>query len=269
MNIPAVDYHFKPFQWEPTGIAGETAKKHADPHAEGVSMTLFAASFSPFVLRAWMALEYLEIPYHVSAVDLMEKPAELCTVSPKELVPALMLNDFTPPRGLNESLVIVEYLNDLAQAKGNKKILLPPVEYTWSRALIRLQADLVSRDIGPCFLRYLHDQDVDKREQLRQEFLTSVEKLLQLFERAEKEGEDGAPKIGLWQDEELLSLADVLVAPWLHLSTLVLRHYRNFSFAPLFPAYPHFEVYLDRLLRHPAFRATCSTDQLYLDFFAR
>lgn len=45
-------------------------------------------------------------------VDPYQKPAELLEVSPKGLVPGLRLNNFNPPRGLNESTVLLEYLEE-------------------------------------------------------------------------------------------------------------------------------------------------------------
>lgn len=45
-------------------------------------------------------------------VDPYKKPADLLEVSPKGLVPALKLNTFTPPRAVNESTVILDYLEE-------------------------------------------------------------------------------------------------------------------------------------------------------------
>jgi len=45
-------------------------------------------------------------------VDPYAKPPELLEVSPKGLVPGLKLNEYSPPRGLNESTVILEYLQE-------------------------------------------------------------------------------------------------------------------------------------------------------------
>jgi glutathione S-transferase len=40
------------------------------------------------------------------------KPQELLEISPKGLVPALKLNEYSPPRSLNESTVIVDFLEE-------------------------------------------------------------------------------------------------------------------------------------------------------------
>lgn len=46
---------------------------------------------------------------------------------------------------------------------------------------------------------------------------------------------------------------------------LVLKHYRGFEF----PQGDKFNAWLRRLFTHPAFVATCSTDDLYLDSYER
>jgi len=48
-------------------------------------------------------------------VDPYKKPKDLLEVSPKGLVPGLKLNNFNPPRALNESTVILEYLEEYIQ----------------------------------------------------------------------------------------------------------------------------------------------------------
>ena len=45
-------------------------------------------------------------------VDPYKKPTELLELSPKGLVPALRLDNFTPPRALNESTVIMDFLEE-------------------------------------------------------------------------------------------------------------------------------------------------------------
>lgn len=45
-------------------------------------------------------------------VDPYKKPKDLLEVSPKGLVPGLKLHPYNPPRALNESTVILEYLEE-------------------------------------------------------------------------------------------------------------------------------------------------------------
>lgn len=49
---------------------------------------------------------------YVDEVDPYKKPAELLKLSPKGLVPALKLSNFDPPRALNESTIIIDFLEE-------------------------------------------------------------------------------------------------------------------------------------------------------------
>ena len=49
---------------------------------------------------------------YADEVDPYKKPKELLEVSPKGLVPGLKLHNFNPPRALNESTVILEYVEE-------------------------------------------------------------------------------------------------------------------------------------------------------------
>ena len=48
-------------------------------------------------------------------------------------------------------------------------------------------------------------------------------------------------------------------------ATNVLKHYRGF----VLPQGARFRAYVDRVVNHPAFKRTCSTEQLYLDSYER
>jgi len=117
----------KEYRKECTGPALELARKHAEP----TDITLFASCFCPFVQRVWAAFEYLQIPYQycwsvflscsssgqtppfvTDEVDPYKKPRDLLDVSPKGLVPGLKLNNSNPPKALNESTVILTYINE-------------------------------------------------------------------------------------------------------------------------------------------------------------
>jgi len=255
-----------------TGIALDTVHKHIGNE----DITLFGSCFCPFVQRAWVALEYLDIPYTYYEVDPYKKPQDLLDVSPKGLVPALKLNQYNPLRALNESTVIMEYLQDLA-GNTTKRSLLPPPSNPYARALIRLQSDHVNRALVPAFYRYLQAQDVSAQIAAGKEFHAALEQLVVLLERAEKDvlggggvAGDGERKalslgLGLWVEGGELGWTDVMAGPWLFRATNALKHYRGFSM----PAGSKFNAWIDRLLTHPAFKATCSTEELYLDSYER
>ncbi|KZT20921.1 glutathione S-transferase [Neolentinus lepideus HHB14362 ss-1] len=241
-----------------TGLALETVNVHSSPS----DITFFAACFCPFVQRVWVALEYLEIGYKVYEVDPYKKPAALLEVSPKGLVPGLKLESFSPPRGLNESTVILEYLEDLA-ANATNRSLLPPASDPYARALTRLQADHINRTFVPSFYRFLQSQDSEQQISAGKDFHAAIEGLVSNFERAENEGVHTA--LGLWREGGEIGWTDVMAGPWLFRSANVLKHYRAFSL----PEGPKFQSYLKRLFEHPAFKATCSDEQLYLDSYER
>ena len=48
-------------------------------------------------------------------------------------------------------------------------------------------------------------------------------------------------------------------------ATNALKHYRGF----VMPQGARFNAYMERLVGHPAFKRTCSTEQLYLDSYER
>ncbi|KAI0674106.1 glutathione S-transferase C-terminal-like protein [Trametes maxima] len=257
----------KSYHLQCTGEALATAEARSSPK----DITLFGSCFCPFVQRVWVALEHLDIDYMVQftyyEVDPYKKPAELLELSPKGLVPALKLNNSDPPRALNESTIIMDFLEELAandpqRSSHTAQSLFPPPSDPYARALIRLQADSVNRSLVPAFYRYLQAQDEDKQVEGAKGFVAAISGLVTLFERAEREG---YTKCGLWHDGGSLSYADVMAAPWLFRATNVLKHYRGF----VLPKGEQFRAYLERVFGHPAFKRTCSTEQLYLDSYER
>jgi len=202
-------------------------------------------------------------------VDPYKKPKDLLEVSPKGLVPGLKLNTYTPPRALNESTVILEYLEGLADNDTTgKKTLLPPKADPYARALVRLQADHISRTLVPAFYRFLQAQDSAAQMTGARDFSAALEQLVALLERGEREiaAANRGPRSGLWhEDHGELNWADVMAGPWLFRASNVLKHYRAFELPP----HPKLHAWLNRLVAHSAFRATCSTEKLYLDSYER
>lgn len=129
----------------------------------------------------------------------------------------------------------------------------------------------------PAFYRYLQAQDPEAQIDGGKEFHAAIQYLVELFERAERE----VGGTGLWVEGGDLGLADVVVGPcgllfycgldssqWpagMFRATNVLKHYRGFEM----PRGKKFQAWLTRLFEHPAFKKTCSTEQLYLDSYER
>jgi glutathione S-transferase len=246
-------------------------------HENDQDITLFASCFCPFVQRVWVAFEVLGIPYKYYEVDPYQKPKELLELSPKGLVPALRFNRYSPARSLNESTVILDFLNDLA-ATTTKRSILPPIGNPYARALVRLQADHVNRSLVPAFYRYLQAQTEEKQIESGKDFHGALEGLITLFERGEREiidpggvsGEGEAQLLkkglGVWiPGQKDLGWADIMAGPWIFRAKVVLTHYRGFQM----PHGERFDGWLARLFEHPSFKATCSTEKLYLDSYER
>ena len=159
-----------------------------------------------------------------------------------------------------------------------------PFENPDARAIVRLQSDHINRSLVPAFYRYIQAQDPSAQIEGGKEFHRSIEGIVDLFERAEKENEGAA--LGLWKEGGELGLADVMAGPCQCASALsgtllhklitsnpaglfragnVLKHYRGFEL----PQGPKVRAWLDRLFHHAAFKATCSTEELYLDSYER
>ncbi|KAF8885772.1 hypothetical protein BD779DRAFT_1532378 [Infundibulicybe gibba] len=184
-------------------------------------------------------------------IDPYKKPKDLLEISPKGLVPALKLYRCSPSR----------------------RSMRVPSSWTISknaRALIRLQSDFVNRNIVPAFYRYIQAQDADSQVRYGKEFRQTLEGLVALLERAENEvanvGEaDIGVGLGLWLKNGELGWTDVMVGPWLYRAANVLKHYRGFEM----PAEKKFSEWIERLFNHPAFKATCSTDDVYIESYER
>ncbi|KAL7006450.1 hypothetical protein EMMF5_004103, partial [Cystobasidiomycetes sp. EMM_F5] len=192
-------------------------------------------------------------------VDPYEKPKDLLEVSPRGLVPGLKLNESSPPRAVSESEIIMLFIDELAESQG-KPALLPKDLY--ARSVARYQADHVSRHLVPAFYRYLQAQEPEKHAEGAKEFVGTIEKLVDLFEKAEKECPEA---LGLWKEGNSLGWQDVMAVPWLYRMDKVLKPYRGFQT----PSGDKFNAYLRRLFAHPAVAGTCSDDELYLDSYAR
>ncbi|KAL0576951.1 hypothetical protein V5O48_005022 [Marasmius crinis-equi] len=246
---PTVDTG-KPYNLECTGIALETVKEHTAAQ----DVTLYGQCFCPFTQHE---------------VDHTNRPEDFLEVSPKGLVPGLSFQNPGGWKGLSESSVMLEYLNDEG-AKTTGRSLLPPPSNPYARSLVRLQCDHISRTLVPSFFRYVFTQEPQAQRQAGKEWNDSLETLVSLFERSEKEilnnkSGDGAG-LGLWiEGNDQLSLTDVLVAPFLYRATNVLKHYRDYEM----PGGKKFKAYVTRLINHPAFKKTCSTDDLYIDSYER
>lgn len=206
--------------------------------------------------RVWIALEYLGVDYRYIEVDPYKKPQELLDVNPKGLVPALKIG--SDGKCLGESTVIMEYLADRFAA-SNFPQLLPSDAY--QRAQQRLASDRVNRSLIPSFYRYLQAQEPDKQVELGREFVAELE----AFASSMREEGNGS----FWDGSNRLGWTDVMIAPWIYRANVVLRHFRGLQLEVAMEKGGRLAKWMDAVLSHPAFRATTSSEDLYLDSYAR
>jgi len=261
-QAPKGELSIKGYRKSCTGKALETAEQHSQA-VDPDGLILFGACFSPFVQMVWVALEELKVPYQYIEVDLDAKPTDFLAVSPNGKVPALKFKmQDGSTKGLYESAVIVDYLEDVAAATTGRSLLPPPSD-PYARALVRLQAYHIRRHVIPAFYQFLLYKTEEKREEARKQYIGALEGLVELFERAKRETTHSL-SCGLWRENGgRLGMADVLLGPYLLPSAKVLKQYRNLAF----PVNDKFNGWLKRLFEHPSFAATCSTDDLYLDSY--
>ncbi|PWN42878.1 glutathione S-transferase [Ceraceosorus guamensis] len=278
--------HANGYHLQCTGQALETARRHEKDVAPSTEdeITLYGSCFCPFVHRAWITLEVLGLPYKYvegeqvggvssrfdpasirllnillplprSTVDPYAKPASLLALNPKGLVPAVQVGP-DPRNGLGESTVIMEYLAERSDSRGGA--LFPSIDRPFQRAQARLAADKINRTLLPAFYRYLQAQEVERQVEAGREFLNGMTAFVESMQQGSGPFWDGTDKIG-W--------ADVMIAPWAIRAGIVLKHYRGFDMR----ADPNgrYEKWQSALLAHPAVKATTSTDELYLDSYAR
>ena len=104
-------------------------------------------------------------------------------------------------------------MNSLAEGITGRT-LLPPKADPYARALVRLQADHISRTLVPAFYRFLQAQDIDAQAAGAQEFSGALEQLTSLLERREHEiVAKGGPGSGLWYEDGELNWTDVMAGP--------------------------------------------------------
>ncbi|EST07816.1 Glutathione S-transferase, N-terminal [Kalmanozyma brasiliensis GHG001] len=255
MSKPAPGHKDAVYHTECTGQALDTVRAHSTPS----ELTLFGACFCPFVHRVWIALEYLGAPYQYREVDPYKKPADLLELNPKGLVPALKLSN---GKGLAESTVILEYVDEKYGGGKGGKTLLPPLSDAYERAVYRLAVDKANRNLIPSFYRYLQAQEVEKQLEGAKEFTSHLTDFVKSMSPPNPEG--------FW-DGKSLSVVDCTVAPWLFRATNVLRHFRGFEPEKLLEGdvLERWNKWTGAVFGLDAFKATTSTDDLYLDSYVR
>lgn len=156
----------------------------------------------------------------------------------------------------------LEYIDEKYGGGKEGKSLLPPLSNPYERAVYRLAVDKANRNLIPSFYRYLQAQEVEKQLEGTKEFTSHLSDFVRSM--------SSSGSVGFW-DGKALSIVDCTVAPWLYRATNVLRHFRGFEPEQLLEpdVMERWTKWRDAVFDLDAFKATTSTDDLYLDSYVR
>ena len=148
--------------------------------------------------------------YQWNEVNPYKKDKEYLAINPKGLVPALVHHG----RALNESQIILEYLEDISPDHP----LFP--QDPFDRAIARLWMDHVSKKICPAFFRVILAQawEKAKQQEAQEELLGAITKFVEAMD------ESGPFFFGTF-----FSLVDIMLVPWLLRQPLILKEYKDFE----------------------------------------
>mmetsp|Transcript_19305 Transcript_19305/g.61165 ORF Transcript_19305/g.61165 Transcript_19305/m.61165 type:complete len:300 (-) Transcript_19305:179-1078(-) len=231
-------------------------------------LTYFSAWFCPFAHRATIALEHHHIPYDwqeslgwtvrpstVGEDGRSEEAAyhwkspELIAANPAGMVPTL--RDPASGRVVKESLVAVEFIDDLAAERGSSTPSLMPGD-AFGRAHARVWAPWVNAKCCSPYYSVLCKQD---RAEQREAFDDLVHNL-RTFSRELK---------GPFFYGEHLSLVDIALLPWAA-RFYVFEHYRGADFAvPRDGELAKYHTWLEAALAMPAVSSTCPGHDEYIE----
>ncbi|KAF8119757.1 glutathione S-transferase [Boletus edulis] len=217
-----------------TGRAAETVAQHQDPQ----DLVFWSGWFCPFNQRVWIALEERGIPYQYKEVNPYKKEPQFLALNPKGLVPTVEYQG----KALYESIVLCEFLEDAYPTY--KPSLLPSDPY--ERARVRIWIDHVTKNLLQAWQRLLMAQDKAKADAARSDLYDAQRKF-------------AAQVKGPYFVGEALSLADVMVAPWVA-REYVLEQHRGYDRAA---AGGEWKAYAERLCaRESVVKTTSEADKL-------
>lgn len=151
----------------------------------------------------------------------------------------------------------IEYVLERFSPAPSGKQLLPPLSDPYARALNRLAAFRGNQTIVPLFYRFLQSQpdSDDEHKSKRAEYIGALNDFTKSMHAQ-------GP---FWGGKDM-SLADVMVYPWIFRSTNVLKHFRSLK-PEEWDAQEggRMAKWLDAMMSVPAVASTCSTEDLYLD----
>jgi len=240
-------------------------------------LTYYSAWFCPFAHRATLALEHHAdvVPYAWEealgwerraptgdeAFDATErddwwyhwKSPGLLEANPLGMVPTLVADD---GRAVTESVVAVQFVDDLAKTRGGAAPPLVPAD-PFVAARNRVAADRVNKEVCSAYYRVLvREADAERRAGFA-DLLTGLQNFI---------GDDGAVGAGgpFWGGSASLTLADCVLLPYAY-RLYVLEHYRGADFAiPTGGDWARYHRWLDAAVALPSVARTLPDKDRYL-----
>lgn len=182
-----------------------------------MTVKLYSASVCPFAHRTRLTLLEKEVNFELVTIDLNNKPSWFSDVSPYGKVPVIEHNNYS----IWESAIINEYLEEAFPEPA----LMPKTP--GERAVARIWIDFANSKLVPAYYKLLLEQDLDKQEKRRKQFLEHLEFM-------ENEGIRKLSETGAYWLGDTLSLVDLTFYPWFE-RLCVLEHYRDISLPENFP----------------------------------
>lgn len=225
---------------------------------DGKKIELLSAWFCPYAQRTWMSME-IKCPgrYHVTealvttspdgvyAKDSLNRIPLLKESNLSGLVPVIIDRRYDKPVSVRESLICIEYVDELFGDNGTIK-LLPGDPY--QRADARMWSNRLNDEICTTFYTLLLNQHKVDQDKAAAKILSALLDFCQNCKGPFFYGDE-------------ISIVDIVIAPFLVGARMeaVLKHYRNFEVPTTKEYYKYFE-WRDSVKKHPSFIATASTD---------
>lgn len=227
--------------------------------AAAEEMELLSAWFCPYAQRAWIAMELkcpgkfkltealrITSPDGVYSKDSLSRIPLLKESNPLGQVPVIIDRRGDKPKCVCDSLICVEYIDEVYGDNDNSNKLLPsdPTQ----RAEARMWSNRLNDDIATQFYVLLLNQNKEDQEKAADKMLNAI---LDFCQRCK----------GPFFYGDEMSIVDITIAPWIVGSRMavVLKHFRNFE-VPATAEYTKYFEWRDSVERHPAFVATVATD---------
>jgi len=200
----------------------------------------------PFAHRAWWAAKEKNVPIEYVLIPLgAEKPDWFTKeVNPRGTVPVIKIGD----KLVFESNIISEFFEDAFAHEGTR--LLP--EDPFARAAIRLLVDQWSQ-VVPALYALLKNQERSKDEELKQAIVTKLQGTVALL----KAQSDGPFFLG-----KEVSLADIVVVPFIDRFAATLVHYRGFN---VLEVDERIKQLYEASKERPAFQETSQPAEFYIN----